>query len=396
VKKTQNYDVVIIGGAIIGSAIAYFLSQMTAFDGRILVIEKDPSYATASTALSAASIRMQFSNRINVLMSKFGSEFIQDFDLQHAADPDIAGLSFNQNGYLFLAETREQSEILTRNAATQREAGAETELLTRAELGRKFPMLHLDDTCLGAWGPRGEGWFDNMGLLNGFRTLAKRAGVTYLQDSVVALSLAQNRVCTAHLASGEEVSGVDFVNAAGPQAGHIARMADIDLPVEARKRTTFLFQAQTPPPVDMPLVVDHSGVYFRPEGKMWICATHPLDDPAVDHDDFLPRHQEFDDIIWPRLAARSKQFEAIKLRRMWAGHYAYNTLDQNAIIGRHPLISNMILANGFSGHGLQQAPAVGRAICELICFDQFRSLDLGDLSFERVAKAKPFFEYNIV
>ncbi|NOX41457.1 MAG: FAD-binding oxidoreductase [Alphaproteobacteria bacterium] len=392
----ETYDVVIIGGAIIGSAIAYFLSQLSQFNGRILVIEKDPSYATASTALSAASIRMQFSNRVNVLMSKFGGEFIQNFDQQYAADPDIADLSFIQNGYLFLAETSEQREILTRNAQTQRAAGAETELLTRAELSGKFAMLSLDDNCLGAWGPRGEGWFDNMGLLNGFRTLAKRAGVTYLQDEVIALSLAKNRVSTAHLASGAQVSGVDFVNAAGPRAGQIARMAGIDLPVEARKRTTFLFQAQTPPPSDMPLVVDHSGVYFRPEGQMWICAMHPVDDPEVDHDDFQPRYQEFDDIIWPKLAARSKQFEAIKLRRMWAGHYAYNTLDQNAIIGRHPTVANMILANGFSGHGLQQAPAVGRAVSELICFNQFRSLDLGDLSFERVVNCRPFFEYNIV
>lgn len=186
------------------------------------------------------------------------------------------------------------------------------------------------------------------------------------------------------------------MNAAGPNAANIAAMAGIDLPVEPRKRTNFLFDCATPPPLDIPLMINPDGVWTRPEGKHFLTGCSPEPDGPADPNDFDPNHAEFEEIIWPALAARSKNFEAIKLMRFWAGHYAYNTLDQNAVTGAHPEISNFIFANGFSGHGLQQAPAMGRGIAELICHGAYQSLDLTPLGFERILSQTPFKEKCVI
>ena len=160
-----------------------------------------------------------------------------------------------------------------------------------------------------------------------------------------------------------------IVNASGPRAALTARMAGLDVPVEPRKRTLFVFDcAQTPEGSAtvnggrLPLMIDPSGVFCRPEGRYFLSGAVPTDDPAVDWDDFEPRWEEFDDIVWPALAARSPAFESIKVVNQWAGNYDFNTLDHNVIVGRHPVVANFLFANGFSGHGLQQGPAAGRGV----------------------------------
>ena len=173
-------------------------------------------------------------------------------------------------------------------------------------------------------------------------------------------------------------------------------MAGISLPVEARKRTNFTFDCAEPPNGTLPLMIDPSGVWVRPEGSHFLCGCCPKDDPVVDFDDFDPRYQEFEDIIWPALAARSPAFEAIKMQRMWAGHYAYNVLDQNAVTGAHPETTNFYFANGFSGHGLQQAPAIGRGVAELIARGDYMSLDLSPLGYERILENRPLMEICVI
>ena len=379
-------DVVICGGAIIGSAIAWFLRDL-GFDGSIVVVERDPTLARSSTALAASGIRQQFSDPLNVAISRFGVDFIR-------SAPDRWGidLHFRENGYLYLADTPEGAETLRENHRVQRGAGADIVLLDAAELAERFPHLRTADITLASCGQSGEGWFDNMGLLQGFR----RADVQRLTDGVCRLGMQNGRVESVGLTSGGEISCGVFVNAAGPAAGDVARMAGLHIPLERRKRTNFLFDCAVPPTGDLPLMIDPGGVWVRPEGQQFLTGCTPPEDPAVPETDFEPRYREFEDIIWPALAERSENFEAIKLQRFWAGQYAYNILDRNAVIGPHPEVANFLFANGFSGHGLQQAPAVGRGVAEWIVFGGYRSLDLAPLGYQRVVTNTPLQEKCVI
>jgi glycine/D-amino acid oxidase-like deaminating enzyme len=377
-------DVLICGGAVIGSATAFHLAEL-GFPGRVVVVEPDPTYARAATGLAASGIRRQFSNPLNVRMSAYGLETIRRF-----------GLSFHEHGYLTLAATPAQAEELRASHAVQRAEGAEVELLDPPALAARFPHLNVADLLLGAFGPRDEGWFDNMGLLAAFRSRARAAGVEYLRDAVAGLQVSGGRVTGAELAGGGRLACGAFVNAAGGMGAEVAAMAGLRLPVERRKRTVFAFAAADPPSGRLPLTIDPTGVWCRPEGDRFIAAGTPDPDPAVDPDDFEPRHEEWESLVWPALAARSRHFEALKLTGLWAGHYDMNTLDQNAIVGPHPEITNFLFANGFSGHGLQQAPAVGRALAEWLTFGEYRSLDFAPLGFARIAADRPSPEHAII
>lgn len=386
----NSADVVICGGAVVGSATAFYLTDL-GFKGRIVVVERDPSYAWAATALSASGIRQQFSNALNVRISGFGLSVIRRFR-------EIAGydLGFQENGYLYLAGSEAQAEVLRANHAVQVAAGAEVELLGPEALAARFPHLRVEDLVLGAHGVRGEGWFDNMGLMQGFRARAKAAGVEYLRDAVVGVECKAGRVVSVVLASGAGIGCGAFVNAAGGQGAEIAALAGIVLPVERRKRTVFAFATATPPEGPLPLMIDPSGVWCRPEGARFIGACAPDPDPAVEAEDFEPRHGEWEDVVWPALAARSAAFEAVKVTRFWAGHYDMNVLDHNVIVGPHPDLENFHFANGFSGHGLQQAPAIGRGLAERIVFGRYVTLDLAPLGFERIAAGRPFIERAVI
>ena len=399
-----SYDVVIVGGAVIGSAVAYFLAANPDFDGSILVVERDPTYARASTSLSSSSIRVQFSNPINVKISQYGSAFIKDFgptmQVAGEAPPD---LNFHQGGYLFLAGTPEQEATLRENHMVQRACGADVVLWDQEALARAFPHLNVDDIRLASYGQSGEGWFSNTGLMNGFKAKARALGAEYVTDEVVAIARSGDRITGVTLKSRAVVQAGTVVNASGPRAGLTAQMAGIPLPVEPRKRTLFVFDcAQTPEGSAavnggrLPLMIDPSGVFCRPEGRFFLSGAAPAEDPVVDFDDFEPRWEEFEDQIWPMLAARSPAFEAIKVVNQWAGHYDFNALDHNLIVGRHPQVQNFLFANGFSGHGLQQGPAAGRGVAELITYGRYRSLDLSEVGYERIIENRPFLEKAVI
>jgi glycine/D-amino acid oxidase-like deaminating enzyme len=401
---TGRFDVVIVGGAVIGSAVAYFLAANPDFDGSILIVERDPTYRHASTSLSSSSIRTQFSNPINVKISQFGSAFIRDFartmQVKGEAPPD---LGFHQGGYLFLANTAEQERTLRDNHAVQVACGADVVLWDQEELQRAFPHLNVDDIRLASSGRSGEGWFSNTGLMNGFRAKARELGAALVTDEVVAIGRQGPRVNSVTLASGRVIAAGTIVNASGPRAALTARMAGLDVPVEPRKRTLFVFDCAESPQGTatvnggkLPLMIDPGGTFCRPEGRYFLCGCGPVEDPAVAWDDFEPRYHEFDDIVWPALAARSPAFEAIKVVNQWAGHYDFNTLDHNLIVGRHPEVTNFIYANGFSGHGLQQGPAAGRGVSELIAYGAFRTLDLREVGYERIAANRPFLEKAVI
>lgn len=382
-------DVVVIGGAVMGSSVAYWLTLMQpGLD--VLVVEQDPSFARASTALSVASIRQQFTTAVNVEISRFGIEFIRAFKSTMGLD-----LGLKEQGYLFLAQSAEGAATLAEVAQMQRSHGASTEVWTADQIKARYPWLEVGDLTAGSFGAKDEGWFDNMGLMAGFRSMAKAQGARFITDRVSGLRMAGGQVAGVVLERAGEMACRFAVNAAGTRAADVCRMAGLDLAVEPRKRTVFVIDAPNARHPDAPLLVD-AGFYLRPEQSHWITATVPQDDGPCAADDFEPDLQLFEDVIWEQLYARAPGFDAVKVVRHWVGHYAYNTLDQNAILGPHPQVPNLVLCNGFSGHGLQQSPAVGRGIAEHILTGGWQTIDLSDLSVGRMIEGRAFRELAVV
>ena len=285
--------------------------------------------------------------------------------------------------------------MLRENHAIQRDEGAEIALLARAELAARFPWLALDGVTLGSLGLKGEGWFDGYGLMQAFRRKARALGAAYVAAEAVGLERAGARIAAVKLASGERIACGTLVNAAGPWARAVAAMAGVPLPVEARRRCVFVFDARRRLE-NCPLVIDTTGIWFRPEGEYFICGTSPPEDEDRDELPLDVDHRQFEEVLWPALAARVPAFEAIKPINSWAGYYEYNTFDQNAVLGPHPEIANFLFANGFSGHGIQQAPAAGRAIAELVAHGRYMSLDLSIFGYARIAAGRPVVEKNVI
>ncbi|MEX3763878.1 NAD(P)/FAD-dependent oxidoreductase [Paraburkholderia phenoliruptrix] len=390
----MSSQVVIVGGGVIGSSIAYFLraSDPTV---SVTVIERDPSYAKSSSALSAASIRQQFSTPLSIQMSLYGIEFLRNIGELLEVDGNKPSIDLHEGGYLFLA-TPAGDATLRENHALQKSLGAHINLLDQQALKAKFPWLNVEDLVSGAFGESGEGWFDGYGLVQALRKKAQSLGARYVAADVTGLVREGRKVTHVIAGNGERYACDTVVNAAGAWARKIAAMMDIDIPVFARRRS--IFNVSSPARLEAcPLLIDPTGVYFRPEGKTYICGTSP----SADNDpDDLPLdevdHALFDDVIWPTLAHRVPEFEALRVENCWSGYYEYNVFDHNAIIGYHPQIENCVFANGYSGHGLQQGPATGRGVSELILNGRYVSLDLSSLSWERVLEDRPIVEKNVV
>jgi glycine/D-amino acid oxidase-like deaminating enzyme len=394
--EDRDLHVVIVGGGVIGSAVACFTLLDTSFRGRVTVIERDPSYRTASSALSASSIRQQFGTAVNVAISRYGIAFLREAAQRLAVDGDRPALGLVEPGYLYLAATDDGAATLRRNHRVQLEQGADIALLEPAALRARFAWLAVDDLTLGALGTRGEGWFDGYCLLQAFRSKARSLGATYVAAEACGFDRAAERISAVTLDDGSRLDGDVFVNAAGPWAAAVAGWAGVDLPVRARRRSVFAFTCPTSLP-GCPLVVDPSGLWFRPEGRaQYICGISP--DASHDPDDapLTVEHALFDDVLWPLLAARVPAFEAVRVTGSWAGYYEVNTFDHNGIVGFHPVIRNLVFANGFSGHGMQQSPAVGRGVAELLVHGRYRTLDLAPLTYERIPNGRPLYESNVI
>lgn len=391
----MNYDIAIIGGGAMGSAIAYFLKSDPSFGGTVVVIERDPTYARASSALSASSIRQQFSTPENIRMSLYGIEFMREISRHLSLDDGVpVDIALHEGGYLYLATPTHES-VLRENHAVQVAEGANIALLTPHELTARFPWMSVDGVALGSLGLTGEGWFDGYGLMQAFRHKARSLGAEYIAAEAVGIDVEGSRATDVRLADGTTIECGYVVDAAGPWARDVAAMAGVSLPVEARRRCVFTFDAHATLP-GCPLVIDTSGIWFRPEGESFIGATAPLPDEDRDGLPLTVDHRQFEEQLWPALAERVPAFDAIKPLSSWAGYYEYDTFDQNAVIGPHPELTNLLFANGFSGHGIQHAPAVGRAIAELVTHGRYVSLDLSIFGYERIAAGRRIIERNVI
>ncbi|EFA04295.1 FAD-dependent oxidoreductase domain-containing protein 1 [Tribolium castaneum] len=407
ITRNSSTNVVIIGGGAMGASAAYWLTHKSPGTCTVTVVEKDPTYANCSTSRSVGGIRQQFSIPENVQMSLFGAKFIQNLKNQFGPEADIA---YAPNGYLILASPQGAPQ-LAQNFKLQQELGATNTLLSKDQLREKFKWLNVDDIELGSMGCEKEGWFDPWGLLSLFKSAAVSKGAQFVHGEV------QNFVFT----NDNSLKGVKVrlpnrdekilefdacVLAAGAQSGAIARMAGIGtgagdlsvaLPVEPRKRYVYRFDSQgkNVPPVNSPLMIDYTGVYFRKDGPVFIGGRSPDSDEEPQADNLEVDFSYFDNTVWPLLAARIPAFESVKVQSAWGGFYEYNTFDANGFIGPHCTYDNLFFATGFSGHGIQQSPAVGLAIAELILDGRFKTIDLKRMGFERLMKQQPLYEIGI-
>lgn len=385
-------DVVIVGGGVMGCSVAFFLKTL-APELSVMVVERDPTYATASSALSASSIRQHFSVPANVLLSQQSFAFLRDVASHLSVEDTVAEIGLIERGYLYLASD-EAVAVLRAGHDVQTRCGAEMALLDPTDLSERFPWLATEGVAMASLGLRGEGWFDGYSLLQAFRRKAKSMGVEFVTAEVTGLAFTAGDAAKVRLDDGRQVACASVVNAAGPQAGRLAKLAGIDIPIVAERHCIFVFEC--PQTIsECPLVVDPSGIYFRPEGRQFIAGVPPRagEEPT---DRLDVDHSLFDDVLWPTLAQRVPAFEAIRPAGAWAGWYDMNTFDRNALIGAWPGCPNFYFINGFSGHGIQQSPAAGRALAEIIVLGASRSIDIAALGPDRLLVNAPIEELNII
>jgi glycine/D-amino acid oxidase-like deaminating enzyme len=387
----MHYDVVIVGGALMGSSVAYFVKVLDP-SASVAVVEPDPLYQWCSTLRASGGVRVLFSCPENIEMSKFGREFIREFPSRMAVDGREAPVDWVQGGYLFIVPPH-ALPLLEANFERQRAHGCDVELLDREGLRERFPSMVVDDLGGGVHSP-GDGWCDPNGLLQGFRRKAKALGAEYIEDRVVGFERTGHAVAAAKLASGTEVRGAAFVNAAGAWAAGVCELVGMPLPVAPLRRFEHYFTAGSPVG-RLPYVKDLDRLAFRSEGVGFSGGLVDGDEPRGFN--FDVDHEYFERAVWPALAQRFPAFEAARCHRTWSGLYEQCELDGNPIIGHWSgEVENFYVVSGFSGHGMMHAPAAGRAIAELVTTGTFQTLDLSRLGYERVVRGEPYAEAGIV
>ncbi len=392
VNAGHTFDIIIIGGGVIGASIAFNLLE-NGFNGRVAILEKDPTYERAATALSVGGIRRQFSTEVNIRISQFGLEFYADFGRRMAVGDTAPEIEFKPWGYLFLG-SEQNWPALSENHKLQRSLGCSTELLNLAETCRLLPHLNPEGLVGSSYSP-GDGYLDPYAVLQGYLKKARALGAHCLAKEVTAVIKEGDRVAGVKTTDGEKYFAPIIVNAAGAYAGEVGRMAGLDIPVWPTRRLVYYFHPAIIFDYNLPLTIDPTGCYFRHEaGRHIICGKSRPDEPTGYN--FTCDYDYFQETIWPILAYRLPVFNELKLIRGWAGLYEVNSWDYNALIGKHPQLTGFYMAVGFSGHGLQQAPAVGRAMAELISHGHYVTLDLSPLEYGRYLRGEKLLEREVV
>lgn len=386
--------VVVVGGGVMGAATACFLARDHGV--AVTVVERDLAGTQASSALSASSIRQQFSQPVNVALSAWSLGFLRRVGDELAVPGQARpAIGLVEPGYLYLA-LQGQDAALRQRQAQQAALGAAVALLEPAALAQRFPWLRTDNLGCGALGLAGEGWFDGPALWQAFVRKARHHGARWVAAEAAGFDTAGGRVTALRCTDGQRLPADAFVVAAGAWSAPLAAALGVALPVAAKKRDVFVLDSPAALP-GCPLLIDPSGVWCRPEGRGFIAGAPPRD-PADPSD--LPLeavdHALFDDLIWPALAHRVPAFEALRVRSAWAGYYEMNTFDANGLAGALPGWANAFTACGFSGHGMQQAPAVGAALAAQMAGATVQAPDLTPLAPGRVAQGRPLREDNVI
>lgn len=380
-------DVVIVGGGVMGAATAYFLKRLEPSIS-IAVIERDHTYRRSSTLLSEGNVRIQFNLEENILMSQFAFEALETFADDMAVGHWRPGVSAKHQGNLFLVDMEGRAPALE-GMELQLSLGCDVEWLDESEVRRRWPV-YSDTGLVGGTFGRRDGSVDPSAVLEGYRRKAISLGAEFIDAEVESIMKDGEAVAGVTTTGGEGVQAPIVLNAAGAWARDVALTVGVDIPVRPVMRSVFLAET-TVECEGLPSVFAPSGVYVLPEaGTSFLMAWSQPDDPVGY--DFVVRRQRFYDLVWPEVIRYFPVFDALDIASSWAGLYAVNTLDGNAILGEWPELRGFFLANGFSGHGFQQCHAVGRYLAETM-LERDLTLDLRRLGPQRVLDGSPLFEH---
>jgi FAD-dependent oxidoreductase domain-containing protein 1 len=385
-------DVVIIGGAVMGSSIAYNLLN-DGFNGKVIILERDPTYEHSSTALSIGGIRQQFGTKVNIDIARYSVPFYEQFDELMEVEGERPHADFRQRGYLFLGR-EEKWPVMKKLHEFQRSQGMEVRLLKPHEILEIIPHINLEGVAGATFGPR-DGYVDPHGVLSGFVKKARFMGAKYITGEAVKIVVNSNRVEGVKTKKGEWIHSPIVVNAAGPFAREVGMMAGIDIPVDPLRR--IVYECKPPQEFDyeVPLTINTTGLYFRTETGGRILTGKSTENEPIGVNFTWERGLYYDE-IWPELAHRIPLFDRLRLQGGWAGLYAENRLDHNAILGEHPQVKGFYMAVGFSGHGLQQAPAVGKALSEAIRLGRCETIDVSCLGMGRFETGQLVVEEAVI
>jgi len=375
----KTADVVIIGGGIIGLTIAYYLALKRA--GRIVLFEKG-QLGEGSTSRCVGGIRVQFSTEINIRFSLESLKTFEQFEEEFGVNPE-----FKRIGYLFLATTKREIGVFKENMKLQKRFNIPVEFLSPNEIRSRWPYLRIDDILGGTFCSR-DGYAGPNEILTGFASGAKRAGVKIYEGmEIMGISSAKGKIHSVKTKDGEIFTPV-VVNAGGPYAASIGEMAGIKIPVKPLRRQIFITAPFHLTDRPIPLTIDfHRGWYFRQEGDGFLLSG-PLDpEPSFNLGIDYEAMAEASENAMHRVPV----LEKARIARGWAGLYEISP-DHHAILGRVPEVEGFVLANGFSGHGFQHSPAVGKVISELIADGEANTIDISPFSIERFEKGELMVE----
>lgn len=382
-------EVIVVGGACMGAASAYNL--LTHDSGvEVTVFEKDPSLRRSSTLLSDGNVRIQFNLEENIEISRYAMEILEDFgDLMAVGDyrPEVA---MRKQGNLFLVDG--EGETAARNGLEkQRRLGCDVEWLDAAEVAAAYPPYASERLVGGTLG-RDDGSVDPNAVTEGYRRAAAASGASFETEEVVALTAGGGRITGVTLADGSQRRADAVVVCAGAWSSQLLATVGVEIPVEPVMRTVYVVATDTGRGLDLPSAFVPSGVYVIPEHDGTFLIAWSLPDDPVGFDFTPADRSRFYDLIWPELVEWLPAFDQLEVVRSWAGLYAQNTLDANAILGEWPGLGGLYQATGFSGHGFQQCHAVGRYLAELVT-GQTPTLDLSRLGPERILTGTALHEH---
>lgn len=359
-------------------------------DLEVVVVEKDPTLRYSSTMLSDGNVRIQFNLPENIAMSQYAMECLENWELEIAVDGPVSDPGVRKQGNLFLVDEDGKADALA-GLAAQRELGCDTAWLDMEEVEAHFPALSSQDFVGGTLGPN-DGSVDPTAVVDGYRRSATDGGAGLETATVESLVVSGQRITGVHLRDGTTMGGDAVVVCAGAWTAQLLTTVGVEIPVEPVMRTVFVVAADLEGGDRIPSVFLPSGVYVIREHPGTFLMGWSTDDDPVGYDFTPAPRSKFYDQIWPELASHLPAFDRLEVVRSWAGLYAQNRMDANAIIGEWPGIEAMYVATGFSGHGFQQCFGVGRHLAELIC-DRTPSLDLARLGPQRIIDGNPLMEH---